>query len=163
MGEQFVKNINTDLLNQDGTYLIDPDDHFISAKRLRVIDYDGLDGLTYFWDIVLKAVLPSVGLQAIELLNALHFYFAPRIKAKDRDDIRVQHVKKCLLYLAQALKADQQKDKNKIIVKRMIMLLKQFLESFVSDNGLDGNHNMIDIEIEPDKEFRTKAYVQSMK
>ena len=161
--EKFVKNINTDLLNEDGTYLIDPDDHYISAKRLRVIDYDGLDGLTYFWDIVLKAVLPSVGLQAIELLNALHFYFAPRIKSKDRDDIRQQHVQKCLIYLDQALKSDQNKDKNRIIVKRMIMLLKQFLESFVSQLEGTDNQNTIEIEIHPDKEFRVKNYIQKCK
>merc|ERR1712048_1108789 len=43
------------------------------------------------------------------------------------------------------------------------MLLKQFLESFVAENGMDAGHNMIDIEIEPDKEFRTKVYIQSMK
>ncbi len=164
--------------NEDGTYLIDPDDHYISSDRLRVIDYDGLDGLSYFWDIVLKAVLPSVGLQAIELLNALHFYFAPRIKSKDRDDIRQQHVQKCLIYLDRALKSDQNEDKNKIIVKHMIMLLKQFLESFVTNNtnhlhnisGNDSNDNeskdnklFIDIEILPDKEFRTKKYIETMK
>ena len=148
----------------DGTYLIDPDDHYMTASRLRVIDYAGLEGKMYFWDIVLHAQLPSVGLQAIELLNALHFYFAPRIKSKEGNDHRRQHVTICLGNLKNALeglKEGKKEERNRMVVKRMIGLLKQFLSSFeVSGHG---DSNMIEIEVRPDKEFRSPTYIERMK
>ena len=152
---KFITNDQSDLLN-DGTYLIDPDHHYVDPKKLRVIDYDGLEGKYYFWDVVLKARLPHVGEDAIRLLNALHYFFAPRIKSKKRDDIRILHVQKCLFYLDKGLNGDQAKDESRIVVKRMIMLLKQFLESFLQ--GEYDKTNYVDLEINPDKEFRVQKY-----
>ena len=133
---KFITNDRSDLLN-DGTYLIDPDHHYVDPKKLRVIDYDGLEGKYYIWDVVLKARLPHVGEDAIRLLNALHYFFAPKIKSKERDNIRVLHVQKCLFYLDEGLNGNQTKDESKIVVKRMIMLLKQFLELFSSTEGVN--------------------------
>ena len=152
---KFITSYQSDFLG-DSTNSIDPDHHYVDPKKLQVIDYDGLDGKDYFWDVVLKTQLPHVGEDAIRLLNALHYFFVSKIKSKKRDDIRVLHVQKCLFYLDKGLNGDQTKDESRIVVKRMIMLLKQFLESFLQ--GEYDKTNYVDLEINPDKEFRVQKY-----
>ena len=74
-------------------------------------DYAVLDGMSYFWDIVLNAQLSAI---------VLHFYFAPRIKSKDRADIRQQRVQQCLCYLGKALRNNQSEGKHRIAVNRFM-------------------------------------------
>ena len=92
--------------------------------------------MSYFCDIVLHAQL-----SAVVLLNALHFYFAPHIKSKDRADIRQHYVQKCLSYLGKVLRNDQSEGKHRIVVKRRIM--DKSSESLAD--------NFIGIGVAPDK------------
>ncbi|ETO37056.1 Ubiquitin carboxyl-terminal hydrolase family protein [Reticulomyxa filosa] len=152
---QYVVSMDSDLSNEDGsTYLIDPDDHFIDPTIVSVVDYQHLEGRNFLWEVVLKARLSNVGNQATELLNALHYTFPVIMKPKEQFDIRQAYVRRCLIYLMQGLAIDKS-DEGRIIVKRMVRLLKSFLECFLDE---DETKNTIEIEIKPHKFFRLASY-----
>ncbi|ETO20511.1 hypothetical protein RFI_16705, partial [Reticulomyxa filosa] len=157
LGQYITYLDSNDTPNEDDSnYLVNPDDHYVDPKMLRVTDYKILEGVPYFWEVVLKARLPKVGAQASELLNALHFNFTSNLRPKEQSDIRSEYVRKCLKHLSNALVTKKEQEDAPMVVKRMIRLLRSFLEGFVTIKK--ESDDTVDVEVKPNKFFRLASY-----